>query len=196
LDYKQFYRDLFTPLEATLGPISDGALTPIVGFDAGGPLSFCVFERELAGARTYVSCELAARTEQTPSEFGRYELLATSDDEDWVTATLSDIGRESFDVQFGDGHTLDIGAWVPTDAAVQGIVFEAASSSQIDGVHYDVLRCIGVTRPELEYARGVGVPDLLNALRTAGIYPRTITTRDSVREAAQQAVEADGRTSS
>ena len=164
-----------------LGPLSPDTLSAVVGFDAGGPLSLCMFEQPLAGARTYVSCELAVRAEQKPSDLGRYELLATADDEDWVRSTLSDIGRESFDAHFGPGHTLDIGPWVSSDDTIQGVVLEEASRSRIDGQDYSVLRCVGVTRPELEYAYNVDVPSLLDALRAAGIYPRTILQRGSVK---------------
>jgi hypothetical protein len=180
VDYRDFYRRLFAPLEEANGKISDETLVPIIGFDAGGPLSFCTFEKRLNDAITYVSCELAVRSEQRPGEFGRYELLATSNDEAWVRSVLSDLGRESFDCTFGDGHTMDIGAWVSPAASIQGVVFELASTAVIDGTPYGVLRCVGVTRPELDLARKKGVAKLASALEKAGIYPRTLTERASV----------------
>jgi hypothetical protein len=180
VDYRDFYRHLFAPLEETHGRVADETIMAIIGFDAGGPLSFSVFQKPVDGSTTYVSCELAVRSEQQPSEFGRYELLATSDDEGWVRSVLSDIGRESFGCRFGDGHTLDIGAWVSSDAPIQGVVLELASTALIDGTPYGVLRCVGVTRSEFEFARKAGVPKLLMALGKAGIYPRTLTGRASV----------------
>lgn len=181
MDYKRFYRELFAPLEATHGPIADHTLSAIVGFDAGGPLSFRMFERPVGEAHTYVSCELAVRVEQQPSDLGRYELLATSDDLDWVRTTLSDIARETFEASFGPGHTLDIGPWTSPDATIQGVIFEEASRSRIDEQDYCVLSCIGVTRPELEFAYDVGVSSLLDALRVAQIYPKTVSDRESVK---------------
>jgi hypothetical protein len=180
VDYRDFYRRLFAPLEEANGRIRGETLVPVIGFDAGGPLSFCIFEKAIENATTYVSCELAVRSEQKPSEFGRYELLATSDDEEWVRSVLSDIGRESFDAKFGDGHTLDIGAWVSADAPIQAVVLEMASTALIDRVPYGILRCVGVTRSELEFARKKGVRSLLRTLGDAGIYPRTLTERASV----------------
>ena len=180
MNHRRFYGQLFAALEKTHGPLDDQTLVPIVGFDAGGPLSFSTFRKRIDGAITYVSCELAIRAEQKPSEFGRYELLATSNDELWVRSVLSDVGRESFDCRFGDGHTLDIGAWVSPDDPIQAIVLEMASTALIDDNPYGVLRCVGVTRRELAFARTQGVPKLLRALGREGVYPRTVTERVSV----------------
>ena len=165
MDHQQFYRQLFAPLEAELGPVDPMTIAPIVGFDAGGPLSFCTF-RPGSDSRciTYVSCELAIRAEQQPSEFGRYELLATSDDEHWVHSIVSDIGRMTLEGVFGDGHTLDIGPWVEDGDRIQGVVFERAASVQIEGRSFGILRIVGVTRNELEFARSFGVSVLTSKL--------------------------------
>jgi hypothetical protein len=85
MDVREFYRQLFLPLEPLLGQVDPETIVAIVGFDAGGPLNFCTFGSE-RGDRfiTYVSCELAVRPEQRPAECGRFELLVTCDDERWV----------------------------------------------------------------------------------------------------------------
>src|SRR5262245_7468527 len=94
MDYQEFYRQLFVPLEASIGPIDRDTIVAIIGFDGGGPLNFCTIGCERSGpCITYVSCELAVRDEQIPCEFGRYELLSTCDDEKWVRSIVSDIGR-------------------------------------------------------------------------------------------------------
>jgi Suppressor of fused protein (SUFU) len=86
----------------------------------------------------------------------------------------------SLEVPFGDGHTMDIGPWVEPNAAIQGIVFEKVYTAEIDGEDYSVLRCIGVTRPEMEFAQEYGAPALFDRLREVGIYPHTAVARDSV----------------
>src|SRR5690242_1554660 len=107
MNYDEFYQKLFEPLIEQFGPMDRDTIVAIVGFDMGGPLNFCTFnQKSESGCKTYVSCELAVRDQQQPSEFGRYELLANCDDEKWVRSVLSDIGRMSLDVTFGDGHTL------------------------------------------------------------------------------------------
>ena len=86
----------------------------------------------------------------------------------------------SFDTTFGHGHTLDIGPWVGRDAPIQGVVFETVCSCRIDRQPYGILRVVGVSRPELEYAQEHGTPALLARLKAAGAYPDTRVNRDSV----------------
>ena len=180
MDCDAFYEELFRPLERELGPTDPLTIAAIVGFDVGGPLQFSTFAHDgPIERRAYVSCELAPRTEQQPSQRGRYELLIHCADEQWVRNVLSDIGRMTLEVAFDDGHSLDIGPWVEPDATIQGVVFERAYTARIGGSLYGVLRVIGITRPELEYAQEHGVMALVSLLREAGVYPRTILDRVS-----------------
>jgi hypothetical protein len=181
MDYLRFYRQLFAPLESSLGLIDRDTIVALVGFDAGGPLNFSTIGSE-RGDRciTYVSCELAIREDQHPSEIGRFELLATCDDERWVRSILSDIGRMTLEGSFGPGHTMDIGPWVSPDASVQGVVFEEACRCRIGGERFGVLRVLGVSRTELEYAQKHGTPALQERLKAAGVYPCILVDRASV----------------
>lgn len=180
MEYREFYEKLFVPLEQQLGPVDPMTIVAIVGFDAGGPLSFCTFSPGNApDCITYVSCELAVREEQLPSEFGRYELLATCDDEMWVRSVISEIGRMSLDIAFGDSHTLDISPWVGDDAAIQGVVFEKVASVNIEGEPFGVLRVVGVSRAELEHAQEHGVEALVAHLQAVKQYPCTRVQRES-----------------
>ncbi len=181
MNYRKFYSQLFKPLEASLGPIDRDTIVAIVGFDVGGPLNFCTIGRESVGpCITYVSCELAVREDQQPSEFGRYELLVTCDDEQWVRSIITRIGRMSLDTTFGHGHTMDICAWVEPDAPLQGVLFEQACRCRIGGKQFGVLRVIGVSRPEMEYAQEHGTPAVIERLTAAGIYSCTVVKRASV----------------
>jgi hypothetical protein len=179
--HEAFYRQLFAPLEKLIGPIDRNSLVAIVGFDAGGPLNFCT-KGNARGERfvTYVSCELAVRPEKKPNESGRYELLVSCDDEKWVRSIISGVGRMSLEEPFGHHHTLDIGPVVGPEEPVQGLVFEKMCDAVIEGEHFGVLRCIGITRAEMEYALSHGAPELIAKLKQAGIYPHTATHRRSV----------------
>ncbi|HLW65794.1 MAG TPA: suppressor of fused domain protein [Gemmataceae bacterium] len=181
MDYQLFYRQLFEPLEALLGPIDKETIVAIIGFDVGGPLNFCTIGAG-NGAKftTYVSCELAARPEQLPARFGRYELSATCDDETWVRRILTRIGRTSEDVVFGHHHTLDIAAWVSADEPIQGVVLEKLCTAEIDGENYGILRCIGITRGEMEFKQMHGSNSLILELKHKGVYPNTEINRKSV----------------
>lgn len=180
MDYKRFYGRLFKPLETAIGPIDRLTIVAIAGFDGGGPLNFCTIGAE-AGKTfiTYVSCELSVRPEQVPNTFGRYELLATCNDETWVRRTLSDIGRMSLEEAFDHGHTLDLGPTVSESDPIQGVVFEKVCAMEIDGENYGILRCIGISRAEMEHALEFGAASLLQLLKREGIYPRTDVRRSS-----------------
>jgi hypothetical protein len=86
----------------------------------------------------------------------------------------------SLGVAFGHGHTLDLGESIEPDDAMHGVVFERACSVYIRGDSFGVLRCIGVTRAELNFARDSGAAALLEELRRAGVYPTTILRRPSL----------------
>ena len=181
INYREFYRELFAPLESSIGPINPAALMPIIGFDCGGPLSFCTIDSTGSDAvTTYVSCELAVRKEQKPCEVGRYELLATCDDEKWVRLVLTKIGRMSLETVFGNHHTLDITSWVGQKAMLSGILLEALSVVSIEGTGYGILRCVGITRAEMDFKRSHGADKLIEKLSLAGIYPKTLVNRKSV----------------
>jgi hypothetical protein len=181
VDYRRFYEELFAPLEAEIGPIDAETICAILGFDGGGPLSFSTIGANQGGPFiTYVSCELAVREEQRPSELGRYELLCTCDDERWVRSILSELGRMSLESTFGHGHTINIGPCVGAQAPVQGVWLEAECCATIDGESYAVYRVIGITRPEMEYKRAKGSEALVAALKVGGVYPHTRVHRASV----------------
>jgi hypothetical protein len=181
MDYQEFYHRLFAPLESAIGRIDQNTLFAIIGFDCGGPLNFCTIGAD-SGNRfvTYVSCELAVRSEQRPSEIGRYELAVSCDDEQWVRERLTEIGRMSMEESFGHGHTLDFGPCAKPSDLIQGVLFEELCTSVIDGENYGVLRCIGISRTEMEYAQLHGSDGLLALLQEAGVYPHTEVQRHSV----------------
>jgi suppressor of fused protein SUFU len=181
MKYREFYESFFKNLEPTIGRIDPMSIMAIIGSDAGGPLNLCTIGADVAkGPITYLSSELAVRPQQRPSEFGRYELLVTCDDERWVRSILTYVGRMSMDVTFGHHHTLDIGPWVQPRDRIQGLFFEKAAATRIESRPYGVLRCIGVCRGELEFALERGVPELKSQLDASGIYPLTSICREPI----------------
>ena len=162
---------------AKLGPVDREMIVAVIGAWAARLRTIGRESRDPVGL---LSCELAVRKEQKPCSLGRYELLTSCDDEQWVRSVVSDIGRMTFETKFGDGHTMDIGSWVGPGAALQGVVFETVCVCRIRLRSYGVLRVIGISRPEMEYAHDLGAPALLERLRTAGVYPNTMINRRSV----------------
>ncbi len=190
MDYKRFYKTIFAPLTTSIGPIDANTLFAIMGFDVGGPLNFSTIGAERgASTITYVSCELAVREEQKPTKHGgyRYELLASCDDEKWVRHVLTSLGHMSLNVAFDQGHTVDIGFIANPqnvkngiEAPIQGVLFHEECIAEYEGKRYGVLRCIGITRREMELAQLKGSAVLVSRLKEAGIWPNTMVTRKSI----------------
>ena len=183
MDYLAFYARLFAPLEACLGALDPDTLMAIIGFDEGGPLNLCTIGRG-GDVVTYVSCELAVREDQVPNASGRYELLVSGNDEDWIRQVITDTGDMSLRTAFDDGDTLDIGAWVDDDdgsgTSLQGLLFRQEVIVDIDGARYGVLRAVGITRAEMELAREHGADALVARLQAADVYPHTLPGRAAV----------------
>lgn len=182
-DVKSFYAELFKPVEAAFGPMDAETMMAIIGFQAGGPLSLCTFGREKQPFVTYVSCELACYQGQQPSPDGPFELLITCKDEGWARIALTSVGQLSFEAPLGHGHTVDLGGGEEEDigGTLEGVVLERFSTSQIGGRPYSILRAIGVTRPELEWAQANSVDELVKRLKGAGVHPNTDLERASLR---------------
>lgn len=192
MNYQKFYQALFAPLEAQIGPIDPNTLSSIVGFDCGGPVNLCTIGAgNDAALVTYVSCELAVREEQRPTRRGgdRYELLTSCGSESWARRVLTKLGEMSMEVEFGEGHTVDVGTLanlprLPNDrgeiATIQTILLHREVLIEYDGARYGVLRCVGIMRSELELARNEGTPVLVERLKQAGVWPNTIAGRPSV----------------
>ncbi len=181
MDVQRFYKRLFAASEPYIRPIDKNTIVAIIGFDDGGPLNYCTIGRDQDEQFvTYISCELAVRPEQLPSQFGRYELLASCDNAKWVRSIVTQIGRMSLATVFGHHHTLDIGPWVQPSDPIQGVVFEKVCKAKSGDESYGILRCIGITRTEMEFACERGSAKLLGRLRKAGVYPNTTCQRESV----------------
>jgi hypothetical protein len=67
-----FYNALFAPLVARHGPLDAAALTAIVGFDAGGPISLCTIGHDRHAPRSFTALIVSApdttTTSQSPSQ--------------------------------------------------------------------------------------------------------------------------------
>src|SRR5258706_5297153 len=100
------YEALYKELQCEIGVLSDEALTGIVGFSAGGPVSVS----RAPGEQIFVTCELSLYSEQVLSVEGeRYELLCRLPiDDDETHSLLTALGNLSMQAQLGHGHTVDV----------------------------------------------------------------------------------------
>ena len=171
-------KEFFRLIDEHVGPFDRPLQFYVFPFDAGGVVNLLtVGIGRSEPFITYVTWDLFGHDQQKRGSFGRYELLATCDLEQWCSEVLTNIGRLGLQEIFEPGDTLDIGSWIRPEDALQGVVLEEAFSTHVDYEHCGLIRCIGVTRPELEFARRHGVPILVQRLKRASIYPRTIARR-------------------
>jgi len=180
-EYRKFYAQLFAPVEAQVSPIDANTLVAVIGFDCGGPLNFCTVGNGREKCVVYVSCELAVRDDQKFEETGPFEVMMVCDNEQWVRKILTNIGRMSLETVFAHGHTIDISPIVESSCPIHGLIAEEFARVQIDGNPYGILCFHGVTQPELEFAMKKGSDRLLSRLKEAGVYPRTIVNRESIK---------------
>jgi len=180
MDYRAFYDQLFAPIEVRCGAFDRDTIAPVIGFDAGGPLSFRTIGRGKRRFVTYVSCELAVRDDQLPSSLGRFEIMVHADNEEWVRRVLSSVGSMSLDIPLDHGHTIDLASFIEKSAVIQAVVLESFASVLVDGTSYGILACHGLTRSELEFTRKAGVEALMDRLKAAGVYPNTSLLRQPV----------------
>lgn len=181
MGYQRFYQQLFQPIENRIGHIDEASIAGIIGFDCGGPVTLCTVGYGHKTFVTYVTCELAVREEQQPTEFGRYEVLMTCDDENWARKILTRVAQMSLECVFAHGHTIDVGPIVGKDCPLQGLVVEEFARVTVDGQNYGLLYFHGVTRAELGFAMKAGAHELLQRLRLAGVYPHTsVHRRESI----------------
>jgi hypothetical protein len=95
MSLRSHYADLFADAEREFGAAAAQALSGIVGFSAGGPVSMC----RLGTGDVYVTCEISLSPDQKVSKQGlRFELLSRlplseSDTQDLLTG----IGSLSLD---------------------------------------------------------------------------------------------------
>ena len=173
-------REFLRVVEEHLGAFDRPIEFRVFPFDAGGALNFLTIARGEPFV-TYVSWDLFGHEQQQHGSLGRYELLTTCDNEEWCLDVLTKIGRQGCEEVFEPGDTFDIGPWVGPQVPLQGVVFEEALRAVVQQERCGLLRCIGVTRPELGFAVRCGTPALVERLKRAGIYPRTIVRRgDSI----------------
>lgn len=173
----------FEILNEHVGPFDRPIEFRVFPFDAGGALNFLTVGKGRCRFVKYVSWDLFGNPNQKRGSLGRFELLCECDSEEWCLDILTNIGRQTFETLFEPGDTLDIGVWVGSNAPLQGVLFDVGLTIELEAEEQferaGLLRCVGITRPELEFAKVHGTEALIKRLKRSGIYPKTITNRGS-----------------
>ncbi len=180
LKFDALYRELFATVSESLGSEDSSTVSSLIGFSAGGPVSLSVFRSATQSQFvTYVTCELAAYDEQGTDASPHFELLVSTDEEDFARELLTGLGALSLEASLGHHHTVDVSGIITEDATVAGVVLEEYSRVAVQGEVYAILRVIGLTERELRAARRKGANWILSLLNNKGVYPHTPKQRES-----------------
>jgi len=111
------------------------AISGIVGFSAGGPVSM----RQLGDRNHYVTCELSLYPEQVISSEGlKYELLSRLDlNEADSHHLLTALGGLTLEERLGSRHTVDISAILPA-AKIGAVKLQLHSRCTISDAEYGI----------------------------------------------------------
>jgi hypothetical protein len=136
VQYQQHYAKVFEELQRQFGALDSQAITSVIGFSAGGPVSMV----ERKDAKLFATCELSVYDEQRRSaEDVKFELFCKGDfDEGQARTLLTALGALSMEAQLGDGHTVDASQIVGT--GVEQVRLHLFSLAMIDGAKYGLYR--------------------------------------------------------
>jgi hypothetical protein len=148
--YIKFYRALYRDVEREFGPFEGETRTAIIGFSAGGPVSY----QKVLGKPVYATCELSQYSEQVRSTDGlKFELLARMRvDEDQIQSLFTGLGNLSQQARLGDGHTIDVSGL--SGVSGLGVVsLKLYSTSRIGLRRYGVYEVVRAAAPNKSLER-------------------------------------------
>jgi Suppressor of fused protein (SUFU) len=121
---------------------------------------------------------------QRRNTLGNYELMICTQQELPKAADLvSKLARYTCDATLEPKHTMDLPDYFG-DSTIRGLLFthprdEPVRFEFLDR-SYGLLLCIGITAPELGFARSLGANELLVLLKEQRVFPYTIPDRPSI----------------
>jgi hypothetical protein len=185
-------KEFFSTLDERIGPFDRPILFRPFPFDVGGSLNFLTVGAGREKVVTYVSWDLFGHNKLKQGKLGRYEFITHCDNEKWCSDIITNIGRQALSEVFDPDDIMDVSPWIgDLQSNLRGVIFEEGFSTQIrmelGREQCGLLRCIGVTTPELNFAREHGVPSLVKALKISNVYPNTILMRSSIELPPKQA---------
>ena len=166
-NWEELWDSRIQGMEKTFGLHDDSVLHGTIPFhigqDLGGSPDVVMFPKFTDG-KLYVTADLIG-SEQTPNSAGNYELAVVhKGDEDWGVNIISQLAYYTLENPIDDGETMDIGSATPEDSSIEAFLFRRIAEFDVLGVKSNVICCIGVTGPELEYSHSKGSAALIKKL--------------------------------
>jgi Suppressor of fused protein (SUFU) len=171
-------------LARVFGDASNTVFHATVPFYLGGFADVLWFPSYIPGA-TYVTAEMTGEdVGQRRSTLGNYELMICTQQELPKAADLvSKLARYTCDATLEPEHTMDVPDYFG-DSTIRALLFTHPRDEPVRfeflDQSYGLLLCIGITAPELAFARSVGANELLRLLNEHRVFPYTIPDRPSI----------------
>lgn len=182
-------------LEAILGKMHDMVGHAIIPFQVGGAADMYYFPNAMDGTG-FATMELIEPdgTGPIPNRLGTYELVAFtkhemdktegspySKVERRVCGIFTTIGHYSYEAKLNPGETCEI----PRDDDENiCLIFDEYKKDGvnfiINGKKHNLLLCMEIFRPEMQYAMEHGSAELFKKLKERGYYPYSDLNRDCV----------------
>ena len=182
VDYRKLYNAFVPVLERELGRKDEAVIHAIIGFEFGGPPDLLRFRNPPGvSGMFYVTSDLLFFERQPRNSLGRYEVaICVPAESKWAEHLLYKLAQATVEEVFDAGDTADITEWVDPECALKGLLFTKLVGFEFSGQPFGALLCVGVTRPELDYALEHGSEALLTWLKAAQAFPVTDPNRKSV----------------
>ncbi len=154
-------------MEKTFGPHDDSVLHGTIPFhlgqNLGGSPNVVMFSKYTDG-KLYVTADLVG-SEQAPNSAGNYELaIVHNGDDDWGVNIICQLAYYTLENRIDDGETMDIGSATPEDSSIEAFLFRRIAEFDVHGKRSNVICCIGITGPELDYCHNNGSSALIKKL--------------------------------
>lgn len=157
------------------------ALIPFfLGPEMGGAADVITFRKHLPGV-CYVTSELIGYDSQEPNEQGNYELMICHrEEEDWGAQLISRLAFYTCEAVLNHGDTMDIGPAAPEGSTISALLFYDYARFRVRDLEAGLLLCMGITEAESEACQAGRGGEVLDALKSQGIFPYTDLFRASV----------------
>ena len=179
-DWGRLWDARLVALEIEFGKSEEQIATSPVPIYLGGGADVLMFKNHIDGI-VYVTAGLIGDGDQQQTDIGEYELMMCARNEnDWMPPLLSRLAPYTFEATLNTGDTLDIASAMPAVSTIAALLCSTYRQFKVGDIAAGVLLCIGITDKELEHCHINGHSEVLARLKAGGVYPYTMSVRDSV----------------
>ena len=179
-EWKVLWDARLAALEKLLGKSEENILTSMMPVYLGGAADVVTFADHVEGF-AYVTAGLVGSDGQKATDLGEYELMICSREANsWMPSLVSRLSSYTMQTALKAGDTMNIGPAMPADSTIAALLFVPYAEIQVLERDAGVLLCIGITQAELNHCRVNGPTQMLEKLKSDGIFPFTDPQRDSV----------------